>query len=298
MSRFRTDGIHLTSPAGVWGYEDLVGATVRVKSRSIGSGLFSVDSSSEYKVKSISFRLDIDTGKLVTIIGLDGLEGEYVWKDLELLKLDLCKCSRKKDPTPDNPRKEEDEKRVAVVYNVCNEEGVLVYSEERLQLVGEPAKLTQERPYLDYTYNTDIIKETTKKVVVNIKNGEHLPKGEYYFSEHFGVDTTNTFTIFNRLLGSSYGARFMVGDQNLAVLEDGSVGLVDEVFEWEILNNPLDDLYALIKAKGQNKYLTCYMNGVAVELKVIDPDSAGIIKSLISFAEPISANHPAGYEVN
>lgn len=298
MSRFRTDGIHITSPAGVWGYEDLIGATVRVKSRSIGSGLFSVDSSSEYKIKSISFRLDIDTGKLVTIIGLDGLDGEYVWKDLELLKLDLCKCSGKKNPTPDKPRKEEDEEKVAVVYSVCNEEGVLVFSEERLQLVGEPAKLTQERPYLDYTYNTDIIKETTKKVVVNIKNGEHLPKGEYYFSEHFGVDTTNTFTIFNRLLGSSYGARFMVGDQNLAVLEDGSVGLVDEVFEWEILNNPLDDLYALIKAKGQNKYLTCYMNGVAVELKVIDPDSAGIIKSLISFAEPISANHPAGYEVN
>ena len=79
MSRFRTDGIHITSPAGVWGYEDLIGATVRVKSRSIGSGLFSVDSSSEY-----------------------------------------------------------------------------------------------------------------------------LPKGEYYFSEHFGVDNADIFTIFNRLLGSWY----------------------------------------------------------------------------------------------
>jgi hypothetical protein len=298
MSRFRTDGIHITSPAGVWGYDDLIGATVRVKSRSISGGLFSVDSSSEYKVKSISFRLDIDTGKLVTIIGLDGLDGEYVWKDLELLKLDLCKCSRKKNPTPDKPRKEEDEKKVAVVYNVCNEEGVLVFSEERLQLVGEPAKLTQERPYTEYTYNTSTIKETTKKVVVNIKNSEYLPKGEYYFSEHFGVDTTNTFTIFNKLLGSSYGARFMVGDQNLAILGDGTVGMVDEVFEWEILHNSLDSSYVLIKAKGQNKYLTCYMNVVAVELKVIDPDSAGIIKSLISFAEPIPGNTPAGYEVN
>lgn len=298
MSRFRTDRIHLTSPAGVWGYDDLIGATVRVKSSSVSSGLFSVDSSSEYRIKSISFRLDIDTGKLVTIIGLDGLDGEYVWKDLELLRLDLCKCSRKKDPTPDKPRKEEDEKKVAVVYNVCNEEGVLVFSEERLQLVGEPAKLTQERPYTDYTYNIDTIKETTKKVVVNIKNGEHLPKGEYYFSEHFGVDTVDIFTIFNKLLGSSYGARFMVGDQNLAILGDGTVGMVDEVFEWEILNNPLDDLYVLIKAKGQNKYLTCYMNVIAVELKVIDPDSAGIIKSLISIVEHIPGNTPAGYEVN
>ena len=127
----------------MWGYDDLIGATVRVKSSSVSSGLFSVDSSSEYRIKSVHFRLDIDTGKLVTIIRLDGLDGEYVWKDLELLKLDLCKCSRKKNPTPDTPRKEEDEKKVAVVYNVCNEEGVLVYSEERLQLVGEPAKLTQ-----------------------------------------------------------------------------------------------------------------------------------------------------------
>lgn len=298
MSRFRTDGIHITSPAGVWGYDDLIGATVRVKSSSVSSGLFSVDSSSEYRIKSISFGLDIDTGKLVTIIRLDGLDGEYVWKDLELLKLDLCKCSRKKNPTPDKPRKEEDGKKVAVVYSVCNEEGVLVFSEERLQLVGEPAKLTQERPFTEYTYNTNKIKETTKKVVVNIKNSEYLPKGEYYFSEHFGVDTVDIFTIFNKLLGSSYGARFMVGDQNLAILGDGTVGMVDEVFEWEILNNPLDDLYVLIKAKGQNKYLTCYMNVVAVELKVIDSDSAGIIKSLISFAEPTPGNTPAGYEIN
>lgn len=298
MSRFRTDGIHITSPAGVWGYEDLIGATVRVKSRSIGSGLFSVDSSSEYKIKSINFRLDIDTGKLVTIIRLDGLDGEYVWKDLELLKLDLCKCSRKKNPTPDTPRKEEDEKKVAVMYNICNEEGVLVFSEERLQLVGEPAKLTQERPYTDYTYNTDTIKETTKKVVVNIKNSEYLPKGEYYFSEHFGVDNADIFTIFNRLLGSSYGARFMVGDQNLAILGDGTVGMVDEVFEWEILHNSLDSSYVLIKAKGQDKYLTCYMNGITVELKVIDSDSAGIVKSLMLIAEPTPGNTPAGYEIN
>lgn len=292
MSRFRTDGIHLTSPAGVWGYDDLIGAIVRVKSSSVSSGLFSVDSSSEYRIKSVRFRLDIDTGKLVTIIGLDGLDGEYVWKDLELLRLDLCKCSRKKNPTPDTPRKEEDEKKVAVVYNVCNEEGVLVFSEERLQLVGDPAKLTQERPFTEYTYNTDVIKDTTKKVVVNIKNGEYLPKGEYYFSEHFGVDTVDTFTIFNRLLGSSYGARFMVGNQNLAILGDGTVGLVDEVFEWEILHNSLDSSYALIKVKGQNKYLTCKMSGVGPMFELIEPNRDGIIKSLMSIIKSIPANSP------
>lgn len=284
MSRFRTDGIYITSPAGVWGYDDLIGATVRVKSRSISGGLFSVDSSSEYKVKSISFRLDIDTGKLVTIIGLDGLDGEYVWKDLELLRLDLCKCSRKKNPTPDTPRKEENEKKVAVVYNVCNEEGVLVFSEERLQLVGEPAKLTQERPFTEYTYNTDTIKETTKKVVVNIKNDNTtISQGHFQFMELLGQDIIIYTETFDKILGSSYGARFMVGDQNLAVLDDGTIGLTEKVFEWEILKNPLDLDYLLVKAKGLNKYLSYYMDGIVPRFKVVEPDKSGIVKSIIGF---------------
>ena len=90
----------------------------------------------------------------------------------------------------------------------------------------------------------------------------------------------------------------MIGNQNLAILGDGTVGLVDEVFEWEILHNSLDSLYVLIKAKGQDKYLTCYMNGITVELKVIDSDSAGIVKSLMLFVDPIPGNVPAGYEIN
>ena len=291
MSRFRTDGIHLTSPAGVWGYDDLIGAIVRVKSSSVSSGLFSVDSSSEYRVKSIRFRLDIDTGKLVTIIGLDGLDGEYVWKDLELLKLDLCKCSRKKNPTPDTPRKEEDEKKVAVVYNVCNEEGVLVFSEERLQLVGEPAKLTQERPYTEYIYNTDIIKETTKKVVVNIKRD--IPQGQFQFMELLGRDVTIYTETFDRILGSSYGARFMVGDQNLAILDDGTVGLTEKVFEWEILNNPLDQVNILVKARGLDKYLSYHIDGIAPRFIVIEPDKNGVVKSIMGIYGQ-SNNTPIG----
>lgn len=284
MSRFRTDRIHLTSPAGVWGYDDLIGAIVRVKS-SVSSGLFSVDSSSEYRIKSVRFRLDIDTGKLVTIIGLDGLDGEYIWKDLELLRLDLCKCSRKKNPTPDTPRKEEDEKKVAVVYNVCNEEGVLVYSEERLQLVGEPAKLTQERPLTEYTYNTDIIKETTKKVVVNIKNGITSPN-QYYLVELWGKDVYIYAEIFDRFLGSSYSARFMVGDQNLAILDDGTVGLTEKVFEWEIMKNPLarDLDNFLVKAKGLDKYLTYRTYRGVPRFIVIEPDKGEMVKSLLSFS--------------
>lgn len=295
MSRFRTDGIHLTSPAGVWGYDDLIGAIVRVKSSSVSSGLFSVDSSSEYWIKSVRFRLDIDTGKLVTIIGLDGLDGEYVWKDLELLRLDLCKCSRKKNPTPDTPRKEEDEKKVAVVYSVCNEEGVLVYSEERLQLVGDPAKLTQERPLTEYTYNTDIIKGTTKTVIVNIKNDNTIiPQGQFQFMELLGQDMTIYAETFDRFLGSSYGARLMVGDQNLAILDDGTVGLAEIVFEWEILENPLDSNYLLIKAKGLNKYLTYYMDGIAPRFKVVEPDKNGVVKSVLGFYAFNQGNTPVG----
>lgn len=297
MSRFRTDGIHLTSPAGVWCYDDLIGATVRVKSSSVSSGLFSVDSSSEYRIKSVHFRLDIDTGKLVTIIGLDGLDGEYVWKDLELLRLDLCKCSRKKDPTPNTPRKEEDEKKVAVVYNVCNEEGVLVFSEERLQLVGDPAKLTQERPYTDYTYNTDIIKETTKKVVVNIKNTFKAESG-YKILEFFGSDNTsnNLNNAFDGFLGSSYGVRFMSGDKNLAILDDGTVGLINEVFEWEILNNPMkrpyDKSYILIKAKGIDKYLSVIVYGLSARFIVIEPDKSGNVLSLLELYKTRKADLP------
>lgn len=295
MSRFRTDGIHITSPAGVWGYNDLIGAIVRVKSSSISGGLFSVDSSSEYRVKSVRFRLDIDTGKLVTIIGLDGLDGEYVWKDLELLRLDLCKCSRKKNPTPDTPRKEEDEKKVAVVYNICNEEGVLVYSEERLQLVGEPAKLTQERPFTEYTYNTDIIKETTKRVVVNIKNDNTtIPQGQFQFMELLGQDMTVYNETFDRFLGSSYGARFMVGDQNLAVLDDGAVGLTEKVFEWEILKNPLDLDNLLVKEKGLNKYLSYYIDGIAPRFKVVEPDKNGVVKSILGLYVIGRDNTPIG----
>lgn len=292
MSRFRTDGIHLTSPAGVWGYDDLIGAIVRVKSSSVSSGLFSVDSSSEYRIKSVRFRLDIDTGKLVTIIGLDGLDGEYVWKDLELLRLDLCKCSRKKNPTPNIPRKEEDEKKVAVVYNVCNEEGVLVFSEERLQLVGEPAKLSQERPFTEYTYNTDTIKETTKKVVVNIKS--KFSKGQFQFMELLGQDIIIYTKTFDKILGSSYGARFMAGDQNLAILDDGTVGLTEKVFEWEILKNPLDSDYLLVKARGLNKYLTYYMDEIAPTFKVIDPDKNGVVKSIIGSYSQSQDNTPIG----
>lgn len=135
-------------------------------------------------------------------------------------------------------------------------------------------------------------KKITKKVVVNIKNDDNVPKSQYYFSEHFGVDTVDVFTIFNKLLDSSYGARFVKGNQNLAILGDGTVGLADEVFEWEILNNPLSQEFCLIKVKGQNKYLTCKMSGVGPMFGLIEPDSAGIIKSLMSIIKSIPSNSP------
>ena len=76
----------------------------------------------------------------------------------------------------------------------------------------------------------------------------------------------------------------MVGDQNLAVLDDGTIGLTEKVFEWEILKNPLDSDYLLVKAKGLEKYLTYQMDGIAPKFVIIEPDKSGIVKSIIGFS--------------
>lgn len=149
-------------------------------------------------------------------------------------------------------------------------------------MVGEPAKLTQERPFTEYTYNTDVIKDTTKKVVVNIKS--KFPKGSFQVMELLGPDTVIYTQDFNRFLGDSYGVRFMKDNQNLAILDDGTIGLTEKVFEWEILKNPLDLDYLLVKAKGLNKYLSYYMDGIAPRFKIVEPDKSGIVKSIIGFS--------------
>lgn len=77
-----------TSPAGNWGYHNLIGATVEIKSVPISAfwetGTDLSATAGEYKVKDIIFKVTTD-GKVITTVELDGLEGRvFLWKDLEL----------------------------------------------------------------------------------------------------------------------------------------------------------------------------------------------------------------------
>lgn len=78
--------IPVTSPYGVWDYAQLIGATVRIKSVSVSSGLFGFDSDQEHTIEDIGIRLN-RFGKAYTSIKLKGIEKEFVWKDLEITKV-------------------------------------------------------------------------------------------------------------------------------------------------------------------------------------------------------------------
>jgi hypothetical protein len=78
--------VKVTSPSGLWDYQSLLGASVKIKSLSVKAG-FAYDGNSTYQIKSIGFRMS-SIGKSYTVITLDGLPGkEFVWKDLEIIGL-------------------------------------------------------------------------------------------------------------------------------------------------------------------------------------------------------------------
>lgn len=78
--------IKVTSPSGLWDYQSLLGASVKIKSLSVKSG-FAYDGNSTYLIKSIGFRMS-SIGKSYTVVTLEGLPGkEFVWKDLEIIGL-------------------------------------------------------------------------------------------------------------------------------------------------------------------------------------------------------------------
>ena len=72
------------SPYGIWDYTQLIRATVRIKSLSIISGIFSFDSDQEHEIEDIGIRIN-RFGKAYTSIKLKGINREFVWKDLELI---------------------------------------------------------------------------------------------------------------------------------------------------------------------------------------------------------------------
>lgn len=78
--------IKVTSPSGLWDYQNLIGASVKIKSLSVKAG-FSYPSDELYRIESIGFRLS-PAGYSYTVVRLEGIQNkEFVWKDLEVVGL-------------------------------------------------------------------------------------------------------------------------------------------------------------------------------------------------------------------
>lgn len=76
----------ITSPAGVWDYSSLLGASVKIKSLPVKFG-FAYAADELYQIENIGFRMSRD-GKLYTAVRLAGVrDREFVWKDLEVVGL-------------------------------------------------------------------------------------------------------------------------------------------------------------------------------------------------------------------
>lgn len=82
----RSNTISITSPSGSWKFSQLIGAIVKIKSRSIGKGFFGFDSEQIFTIKDIKFRMS-QLGKSIAVILLNETDGEFVWKDLEIVSL-------------------------------------------------------------------------------------------------------------------------------------------------------------------------------------------------------------------
>lgn len=81
-------GKRIQGPSGVWEYDQLLGAKVRLKSMPI-SNFFSCQGgvSEVFTIKDITFRISLD-GKTITIIELSEMPGKvFTWKDLEVIDI-------------------------------------------------------------------------------------------------------------------------------------------------------------------------------------------------------------------
>lgn len=78
--------VSVQDPAGLWTPLQLIGASVKIKSTSVSSGLFCFDAESIYVIDSIGFRMDRQ-GKAYSVVKLEGVSGEFSWKDLEIIGL-------------------------------------------------------------------------------------------------------------------------------------------------------------------------------------------------------------------
>lgn len=73
-------------PAGVWDFQNMIGAQVKVKSMPVSNFSSGIMASDIYTIEDIYFRVSLD-GKTITIIRLRELPDLFfTWKDLEVLR--------------------------------------------------------------------------------------------------------------------------------------------------------------------------------------------------------------------
>ena len=84
--------IPITSPAGNWRKDELIGGVV--KFTSLPWDFFGIDANQHYKIDDIKYMVD-QTGRMKCSIHLEGIKRASSWKDLELVSL---RMTPKKDP--------------------------------------------------------------------------------------------------------------------------------------------------------------------------------------------------------
>ena len=73
-------------PAGIWDFQNMIGAQVKVKSMPISNFSSGIMASDIYTIGDIYFRVSLD-GKTITVIRLRELPDLFfTWKDLEVVK--------------------------------------------------------------------------------------------------------------------------------------------------------------------------------------------------------------------
>lgn len=73
-------------PAGIWDYQNMIGAQVKVKSMPVSNFSSGIMASDTYTIGDIYFRVSLD-GKTITVIRIKELPDLFfTWKDLEIIK--------------------------------------------------------------------------------------------------------------------------------------------------------------------------------------------------------------------
>lgn len=259
MSRYRTNDLHITSPSGIWSEEQLIGAYVKIKSSEvIGGSVFGIDSDTEYTIKNINLRLDIDTGKTYTVIHLNEKLGEFSWKDLEIVGLDVSKyCKR------------------LVKYKIVDNKGRALIKEELVEhSIGDLPHVLDEKPECIYYYYKNKIEKDTKeiKVLVDFSYTRLFYDRGIKLFDRFGEDRYLVYED-NKFVHRYYTDQvlYFEGNPYSFIIRDNRGSVLNVVDNkpcfssnsktyFELVANKFDsdNNYFVIKKLGENLYLDPY----------------------------------------